>query len=285
MSFQNVNRLFGLYAIAWRQIRRVSYWWPLLLLITVSGVALTLFGNYTSAFPYAILTPYLRLMNALVESLGIAPNTLTGFSHYPQLFMLLPTQFEWGRVLIGVVFEGAVIALTARAIARGSAAPVSGRFGATRWIVCAGLWFVTYALLSAVTYTLPEWFAGWHTGSPRRTLALEFALFAANIAILAPLAYAIPLVGLRDYGPVRAILASLRMFWRHRATTFFLLFLPSLAFTYPLTVAISPSAGLTTRLQPEIVVWLLAALIIMNALVTFIYVAGVTQLTRESRAA
>ena len=275
-----INRYINLYRATLSQFFHWSIWWPLLVFGGLNILLLYTFTHYPDPVAHAVLQPYLTVMNNLVSALGIADNTVTAFSHYPQLYYLLPTQFEWGRFALGAVLEGLALALCARAFARlyNGGASKWPTIGFRLWIVLVGIWLCVYILLSAVTYAIPTIFHEWLMGSPRRMQLFDFGLFCLNLIVYATVAYAIPIVSLRRVRAWEAAKMSVRLFLRFPVMSFAILFIPSLIFSYPLNWSISGAAGIIGRLQPEVSAYLLGALVVADVVVSYFYVGAVIRL-------
>jgi len=296
---RSLNLFVELYRAPLRQFFSFSVWWPLALFAGVSVLALLGLVNYLQPALYAMYHPFLQAMGNMSEALGGGANVTTQFSHYPAHFRLLPGQFEWVKLPVALLFEGVAIAVTARGFARrfarfasdSATAPENTnrfpRLTVVSWLKIAGVWLLMYVLISAVAYSLPHLFDTWLSGSPRRAQLFDLGLFTLTTALIAPFVYAFPLFGIgarsdgTSPGFMDALRMSLTLFGRHPIMSLLLVLAPSFLFTYPLIWAVSPSAGFATKLQPELMVYLLIALIGGNMLVNFLFSGAATRLIYE----
>ena len=296
---RSLNLFVELYRATFRQLFSFSVWWPLLLFAAGSVLALLGLTNYLNPALYAIYNPFLQMMGSVSAALGIGADVSVQFSHYPAHFRLLPGQFEWVKLPVALLFEGIAIALTARGFARRYVASGIGartsandekrlpELNLSSWLRIASIWLFIYLLISVVAYTLPHVFDTWLHGSPRRGQIFDLGLFTLTSGLIAPFVYAFPLFGTGVSpgadapGFIEALKMSVRLFGRRPLMSLLLVLLPSFLFTYPLTWAVSPSAGFATKLQPELMVYLLVALIVGNMLVNFLYSGAATRLILE----
>lgn len=289
---RSLNHFFGLYRATFRRLLVWRVWSALTLYAALSALVLVALLYYLNPLVYSLMRPYLQGVGSLVAGLGIAPNLLEQFSHYPAHFYLMPSQYEWAKLPLALLFEGLALSFAARAFAesylgveRNSSFAVSVL---GLWLQTAAIWAIMYLIISALSYALPELVAEWLKGSPRRLQVFEFILFSASILAITPLVYAIPSLATAT-GRDRwtnlggALLRSLRLFGRYPFSSFLLIYLPALLFAYPLVWAVSPNSGLTVKLKPEMTFVLLLVTIVGNLFWNLLYVGAATRLAIEEK--
>ncbi|MBN4057091.1 hypothetical protein JYU19_02145 [bacterium AH-315-J21] len=288
---RSLNKFADLYRFIFKNIFSLGVWWPLLLLAGCSVIVLIGLVNYTEPALYAIVNPFLKAVGSMTSVLGISPDFSEQFSHYPGHFRLLAIQFEWAKLPVALLLEGLTIMLAARAFARRSL----GRTGNSdvallphldfvTWMRIVFVWFVIYLLIVSIAYSLPSLFETWLYASPRRAQIFDIGLFTVTNILIAPFVYAFPLFGVgvdsKHNSPsiTGALKRSVQLFRMYPFISVFIVLLPSFLLVYPLTWAVSPSAGFAAKLQPELMAYLLGGLIVGNMLVNLFYAGAAAKL-------
>lgn len=285
---RSLNRFLNLYRYTLKSVFSLGVWLPLLGFVAVSVLALLAFVSEPGERMYALVISYLKVVHQVLSSIGVSPISIEGHSHYPAHYFLLPTHYDWGRFLVGLALEGLALGLAARAFARrflgGRFSHRLPAFSLSAWGRLIGAWVIMYLVVSVCAYGLSELLQDVLMGSPRRVQFFELGLFVLSTALLAPLAYTIPILGIsfEGWNSLRFALGnSWRLFVRFPFTTFLLVFIPSFLFTYPPTWMVSPSSGFAMKLRPEVMVYLLIAVTVGNALLNFFYLGTTVKLLLE----
>jgi len=262
-----INRFVGLFPDTFRQFSRGRIWLPLLVYFAL--VWLVLYAHYQHLSP---------VFHGLIEAWTglVSPRRAVGFSHYPGHFLMLPFFFDWARLAVGLLFEGVALGAAAlmfsdRFLDVEKADRSSFRLILPSWIHLVVGWVVLNGLMLAAMILLTSWLEGWLAGSPRRTMAFEFALMPGiYIGLLALFLFVIPAVAVYGETVVQAIKRSLGIFRRHPITC---LALAAVILAGPL--AVSFVAGrpvmIVEKFNPELVYRILLAGLVIDLIAGFVW--------------
>jgi hypothetical protein len=263
----SINRFIGLFVDTFKQFGRVRIWLVLLGYFLINWLLLYAHYNFVSPFFYGFISFWTGLFG---------DQQATGFTHYPGHFLLLPYFFGWAKLFLGILLEGAVLGAVAvmfyqsyHEIAKEERATFRQVFAS--WIHLELAWLLLNGLILAVNRFLPDLLRPWLAGSPRRTMAFEFAaLPLIYVVILAVLFHMIPAAAVYRDHFFRALRRSFRLFLRRPFTSFFL---SLLLLTVPVFVSIinGKSADIVQKFKPELVYWLLLAGLIVDVFFYFFW--------------
>lgn len=270
-----VNRLISIYVESLRAVFRFKIWLPFFLLAVMQFLLLLLFRAYVHPVVYPILSPFVDLTG---------DNAAAMFARYPGLYIALPYVYQWGKLILGVLFEGLAVGFTAMLFLRhfGSrkGERIDTRFTFSRWPQLAIVWTIVTGLILAVNMWLPELFRDFLTGSPRRLMAFEIIMRLIAVAVYAVFIYAVPAIIVYRDNLLTALKSSFTLFFRYPVFTFFVALIPYL-FTVPTSYLSSQSAMIATKFTPELVFYILTAGILVDMLVNFFLIGAVVNFMIE----
>lgn len=269
-----INRFLGLYLDTFKAIGRPMTWFPFLVLALMQFGILVILEHFVHPRLYPILRP-------LVDLLG--EGRADFFSHYPELYLFLPTVYQWGAKILGILFEGLFLGISSVyfvRIYRDRDTKVSYAFRRWPQLIIIGA-VITGILLLIVTY-IPGLFSDLLTKSPRRAMAFEYLLRLAMVIIYTFFIYAMPaLIVYRD-GLFRAFVTSFKLFGRNPIFTFFLAFIPFLL-SLPITYAIDNVTTLVDKFSPELVFYILAGSIVVGFVSNYFITGTVVKFMIDER--
>lgn len=265
-ALDKINFLINTYGRMFAAVFRFSTWSGFLLLAIFQLVGLFAFVKFYSPGIFQVVHPLLSYF---------LPPLLF---HYPQYYLALPTIYSgYENFIIGptvwvVLSAFAVYRLNGyyRGAKTAWAESFARAFGAYPQLLL--LWALETATV-LITVVLPsKLIAGYIVGSPQWQLALNTGLQLLAFMILAFLIYVIPgvIAGGQKIGT--AILRSLDLCRRNFFLTYFLVLLPNVAKMAIDFVLSEFSPRIVKSMNPEIIVWLLAARILFGIFINlFIY--------------
>ncbi len=262
-----VNRLVGLILDTVRECGRGRIWLPLLAYFALAWLVLYVHYQHMSPLFQGMIDAWTGLLS---------PRRAVGFSHYPGHFLMLPFFFDWARMALGLLLEGAALGAAAlmfsdRFLDVEKADRSSYRLVLSSWVHLALGWLVLNGLMLAATILLTSWLDGWLAGSPRRTVAFEFALMPGiYVCLLALFLFVIPAVAMYGETVLQAIKRSLAIFWRHPLTC---LALAVVILAGPLVVSFVAGRPvmIVKKFNPELIYWILLAGLVVDLVASFLW--------------
>jgi hypothetical protein len=205
-----------------------------------------------------------------------------GATHYPQLYIALPSLVEKSfvaiHVVLGSLLVGAATLLFWRRFERRSGSLLDGFDTAgRRYARLLGIALVVDLVavtLSTLVYRLATGGSGGIFAGPfvARGISLLLALLVQTVA-----AYAVPAVMISNLDLLGALRRSVQIVSRNFAVTFLVVlvaFLPHV----PLRYLASKSLFIVEKLRPELVAWLTGLDVVLGVVTTFLVVGAITQL-------
>lgn len=272
-----LNRLIGLYLAALKLSIRPRLWLPFFLYASLQVVVLLVCRNYVNPAIYPTISP-------LVSLLGEAKAEL--FRHYPGLFLLLPYVFQWGKIAVGIVFEGLAAGATAvlfvRAFTFSRATEWRLSYAFSKWPQLLLTWTLITAVLFAINWYLPRLFEDVISGSSRRMALFDLSLGLLTVAVYCVFIYAVPAIVVYKENVFRALGTSLSLFARYPIFSFFLALIPYLL-TLPTSFLANKSDIVVIKFSPEIVFYILLAGIIVDMVVNYLVTGAVVKFLVEEQ--
>ncbi|UCD94709.1 MAG: hypothetical protein JSU69_01265 [Candidatus Zixiibacteriota bacterium] len=272
-----LNRLLGLYLAALKSVGRFRLWLPFFLYAVLQIVLLLLCVSYVNPRLYPVLSPLVSLLGQRNAEM---------FGHYPELYLLLPYVFQWGKLFLSIIFEGLAIGLTSALFViafhskgrpRLKLSPVFAR-----WPQLLITWAVITGVIYLVNWLVPEIFSEYLQGSPRRVVIFEMVMRIIGVIIYAVFVYAVPAIIVRGEGIVRALKTSVSYFAGHPFFTFLLVLIPFL-FTLPTTYLSAKAGIVVTKFSPELMFYILLGAIIVDMVINFVLTGAVVKFLVEDK--
>jgi hypothetical protein len=272
-----LNRLLGLYLAALRSMRALRLWLPFFLYAVLQIVLLLLCISYVNPRLYPLLSPLISLLGERNAEL---------FSHYPELFILLPYVFQWGKLFLSIIFEGLAIGLASALFVAAfqtrhrSYAKLSSVF--TRWPQLLVTWTIITGVIFLVSWLAPEIFAEYLRGSPRRVEVFQVLLRVVTVVIYAVFVYAVPAMVVRGNNIVQGLRTSVICFVENPVFSILLVLIPFL-FTIPVTYLSSKAGVVVAKFSPELMFYILLLAVIIDMLVNIILTGSVVRFLLEEK--
>ena len=269
-ALEKLNRFIGLYLATLGRVFRFRIWVPLALYAALQIIIILLAANYTNPSVYAILKPLVAL---------IGDRTAEVMSHYPGLYMVLPSVVAWGKYILGVLFEGLVMGLAAALFVKAysDSFPALGYKAVfKKWIPLLIVWCIISAFILAANQFIPGLFSSFVAESPRRIMLLGAAMKILTVIIYSIFIYAIPAVVVYGDGIFKALKTSLSLFAEYPIFSFFLAFLPYLL-TVPFSYIFENAPALVDKFTPELMLYFLVGGVIVDMVVNFILTGTVVK--------
>ena len=272
-----LNRLIELYLSTIRNAGKIGLWIPFFVYSVLQFLLLWLLTSYVNPSIYPVLSPPLGLAAGKQAPL---------FSHYPALFLMLPMIFQWGKLILGVLFEGLASGITAlmfaTAFSKSNEINSPYKTSISRWPQLLIAWTCITAFLLVVNWLLPDIFAGLLQSSPRRIVAFEILMQLFTVLLYSIFVYAVPAIVVYDKGVWQAFAVSMRFFARYPIFSFFLAFIPFLI-SVPTTYLSSKSSVIVDKFSPELVFYILLIGIVADLLVNFFTTGAVVKFLVEEK--
>ncbi|SYZ73656.1 membrane hypothetical protein [Candidatus Zixiibacteriota bacterium] len=272
---EKLNRLIGLYLSVFKLFGRLSVWIPFFVYALLQFGLLLFCVSYIRPAIYPMLSPIVALLGQNADVL---------FSHYPGLYLMLPQVFQWGKLLLGFIFEGLAAGMTAvlflHFFSRGKYGEIKSSDAFKRWGQLLAVWAIITILLVLLNRYFPMAAAGFVNGSPRRVALMEILMRLITIGVYAMFVYAVPAVVVERTSIWRGIRLSLNYFARYPIFSFFLALLPYLL-TIPVTYITSNSDVVVSKFSPELIFYVLVAGIIIDMIMNFLLTGAVVKFLVE----
>lgn len=273
-----INQFVYLFLDTIRQFGLGRAWLLLLGWFAVNFFVLFMHYDFTSPAFHGAMAVWLKLVGRIVGDDAVA-----AFSYYPQQFFYLGEFFGWAKLLIGLLFEGLVLGLVARAFADRFEGEVNsnGRPITSLWIQLSLAWLVINGLTVAAAYVIPQVLAPVLNG-PRRIMAFSFiGMPLVYIGIFSFFMFVIPAIATRGDSFGQAILRSLRIWIRRPLTAIFMALLILVVPLLVSTFAGKPSQIIDT-FRPEMVYWLLALGLFVEMIANFFWMGTTVRFLSEA---
>jgi len=271
MNFlEHLNRFVGLYLDLFKSLRRPVIWLPFLVYAGFQFLLLLLLVNSSHPGFHGFLSP---LVGSMEEARLLSPGSASVFDHYPGLFVVLPSVFQWFKIVLGMVLEGLVIGLGAVLFIRyfvGVADPRTRvALAFRRWPQLLVVWTLITGLMLLVNLYLPRYFEAILVGSPRRLIVFEILMRLLTVGVYSLFVYAIPALMVRNGNILAAFKTSLGNFFRRPIFSFCLVLVPFLI-SLPLSYASGQAGAIVEKFTPELVFYILTGTIIIDIIVNYI---------------
>ena len=266
-----LNRLIGLYVSAIKSIFKTIIWLPFFLYAVLQLGVLTMCAFYVHPYIYPILSP-------LVAFFGDTRAEL--FGHYPGLYLLLPLVYQWGKLALGIIFEGLATGLTVVLFA-----DYFGRHLPSRWRLSEAFrawpqlfmgWLIITGILFIINWYLPETAANMLRQSPRRAALFDLGLRLVTVAVYSMFIYALPALIVLRQNLFRAFATSFGYFFKYPLFSFFLALIPYLI-SLPVSFLARNSEVIVTRFTPELIYYILLIGIIIDMFINYLLTGAVTK--------
>jgi len=247
-----INRFLGLYIDTFKAIGRPLTWLPFLVYACLQFLLLLVLQNYVNPVIYPILRPIMALMGEARADF---------FSHYPEMYLLLPSVYQWGKILIGILFEGLFIGMaTVFFITRyyDSDKKIAVSLAFRKWPQLLIMWAIITGVLLLVNMYIPGLFGDILYKSPRRALLFDGFLKLLTVIIYSIFIYAIPAMIVYGENLWGAIRATFRLFAHNPFFSIFLALIPFLL-SLPIVYAIQNVNTIVDKFSPELVFYILIA--------------------------
>ncbi len=262
-----INRLIGIIVDTLRQIPRGRIWLWLLIYFVIDFIVLYAHYDFTSPIFYGVINLWTGLFS---------DQQATGFTHYPGHFLLLPTFYDWGKLVVGVIFEGLLLGAAALLFYETFVeVDREDRFSFKRllpsWIHLVLAFVIINAILVGFNLLLPNLLGGWLEYSPRRILFFQWVIMpGVYVIVLALFFYMYSSIAVYRDNIIRALGRSLRLFGRNPITS---LVLAAIVLSAPVIFSniVSSPAKLIRNFSPELVYWLLLIALVAEVIVHFLW--------------
>ncbi|UCD16874.1 MAG: hypothetical protein JSV44_10510 [Candidatus Zixiibacteriota bacterium] len=268
MSFVILNRFIGLYLNIFRTLLSFRLWLPFLLYAILQFLVLLACRYYTHPALYSILSAPVSLLGERQAEI---------FSHYPGLFILLPTVVQWGKLLIGVIFEGLIIGIGSVLFMRrfdsagtGPEDRVSAAF--SRWMLLQVVWVAITIILLLINWLLPTMLSEYLILSPRRQFVFGIMLRLITVFAFSVFIYAVPSVMVYKNSIAGALKGSVLLFSRYPIFSFFLALVPYLL-SVPVSYLLENTPAIVNKFAPVLVFYILTVGIIIDMIINY-FVTG-----------
>jgi len=269
-----INRLIGLFIDSLKQLGkgRILLW--LLLYFVIDLLILEAHYYFTSPMLYGIMSAWTSLF---------PEQQVTGFSHYPGHFIMLPYFFEWGKLAVGLIVEGMLLGAAAILFYESYVdVPKEDRFKfrdiLPSWIHLIIAYLIMNGFLVAISYIVPGLFSDWLAASPRRILFFNWIVMPGIYIIIVSLFfYMIPSIAVYRDNVLQALGRSLKTFLKNPITTFVMVFI-ILAGSIIISNILSNPVKLVDNFKPEIVYWVLLGGLIVEFFMHFFWMGTTVRL-------
>jgi len=266
-----------MYAASLKAVFRLKLWLPFFILAAMQFLLLLLFRSYVHPNIYPLLSP-------LVELLG--KNNADIFAQYPGLFIALPYVYQWARLILGMLFEGLAVGMTAYLFLiyfgsqRGERTGPAGVF--SKWPQLAVAWAIVTAVILIINIYLSPLFRDFLAGSPRRLMIFDIVMKLIGVAVYALFIFVIPAMFVYGKNIFEALKTSLSLFFKYPVFTFFVVLIPYL-FTLPITYLSDQSAIIAIKFTPELIFYILSAGLVVDMLVNFVMTGALVSFLLDER--
>ncbi|MFH2050635.1 MAG: hypothetical protein ABIJ12_14470 [bacterium] len=269
-----INRLIGLFVDTLKQFGKGRIWGWLLLYFLIDLLVLEAHYYYTSPILHGFMSHWTGLFSE---------EQVTGFSHYPGHFIMLPYFFEWGKLAVGLIIEGLLIGAAAILFYESYVTvPKEDCFKfkdlLPSWIHLVLAYLIMNGILVAVSYFVPSLLSEWLGGSPRRILFFDWILMPGIYVVIVSLfIYMVPSIAVYRDNVLQALARSLKTFFRNPFTTIIVVTI-ILAGSIIISNILSNTVTLVENFKPEIVYWILLGSLIVELIMHFLWMGTTVRL-------
>ena len=269
-----INRIIGLFVDTLKQFGKGRIWGWLLLYFLIDLLVLEAHYYYTSPMLHGFMSLWT----------GLFPEEqVTGFSHYPGHFIMLPYFFEWGKLAVGLIIEGLLIGASAILFYESYVTvPKEDRFKfkdlLPSWIHLVLAYLIMNGILVAVSYFIPSLLSEWLAYSPRRILLFNWILMPGiYIVIVSLFIYMVPSIAVYRDNVLQALTRSLKTFFRNPITTIIVVAI-ILSASIIISNILSNTVTMVENFKPEIVYWILLGSLIVELIMHFLWMGTTVRL-------
>jgi len=269
-----INRIIGLFVDTLKQFGKGRIWGWLLLYFLIDLLVLEAHYYYTSPMLHGFMSLWT----------GLFPEEqVTGFSHYPGHFIMLPYFFEWGKLAVGLIIEGLLIGAAAILFYESYVTvPKEDRFKfkdlLPSWIHLVLAYLIMNGILVAVSYFIPSLLSEWLAYSPRRILLFNWILMPGiYIVIVSLFIYMVPSIAVYRDNVLQALTRSLKTFFRNPITTIIVVAI-ILSASIIISNILSNTVTMVENFKPEIVYWILLGSLIVELIMHFLWMGTTVSL-------
>jgi hypothetical protein len=274
---EKLNRLIGLYASTLKSVFNLRLWVPFFLYALLQFAVLTLLLFYSRPHIFPILSPIVALMGGAEAEL---------FSHYPGLYLMLPIVYQWGKLFVGIIFEGLAAGFTVVLFANYFSRRTSNRWRLSEafkaWPQLLIGWVIITAILFVVNWYPPGMARTLLHQSPYRAAAFDIGLKIVTVALYSVFIYAIPAIIVLRQNVLRAIGTSLGYFFKNPFFSFFLALVPYIL-SLPVSYLTGNTEVIVTRFSPELIYYILVLGIIVDLIINYWVTGAVTLFLIEEK--
>ncbi|MFH2035887.1 MAG: hypothetical protein ABIJ45_05735 [Candidatus Zixiibacteriota bacterium] len=271
MFIEGLNRLMGVYISAAKTIWRISVWGPFFILFLMQLLLLACLNNYVNPHLYPLLYP-------LVSLLG--DSRVDIMAHYPGLYLVLPSVFQYGKLALGILFEGLITGITVIAFLKIFAgSKYSGlniKSAIRQWHNLLLCWVVISAVLYALNSLIPPFFTEQMYGSPRRQMLFDLGMGLMTTIFYALFIYSLPIIIISGRNFIAAIIKSLSYFRKYPIFSFFIALIAYLI-TLPASFLSARSETIVDKFTPEMVFYVLAFGLVLDLLINILLTGALTK--------
>lgn len=275
-ALDRLNRFIGLYLATLGRLFRFYIWIPLAIYALLQILIIILASNFTNPTIYTIMKPLVGLLGE---------RNVEIMSHYPGIYLVLPSVVAWGKYILGVLFEGLVMGMAAALFVRAySGSPVDVGFSTAfrKWLPLLVVWCFISALILVANKFIPELFSSFLAGSPRRVFLFGIIMKLITVLIYSLFIYAIPAIIVYGYGILKAVRKSLSLFAEYPIFSYFLALVPYLL-TVPFAYIYENTGTIVSKFTPELMLYILVAAVIVDMIVNFILSGTVVKFLLDER--
>ena len=264
---RSINRFFNLFHDTFRQFGRGRIWMALGAFFLLNW--LVLYAHYKPLSPmfYGSIKFWAELHGSKVS---------TVFFHYPGHFLVLPELFDHAKLVLGLLFEGAVLGLVALLffdsyleVKKPEASPL--KLMLSSWFQLSLGWLLLNGLMLLVVVYMPQLLVDWLWEAPRRIAIYEFVMIPAIFIFLVSLFYfVIPVIAVYGDNVFEAIKRSLLIFLKNPLTCISLALVVVFSQTI-LSVTFGRPVTIIEKFRPELVYWVLLVGLGLSALTSFFW--------------
>ncbi len=260
---EKINRFLQLYLSSLGALRRPLVILPLIVYALIQYLVLIVLENYNhpAIFPW---------LSSLVSLTGQGREEF--FSHYPELYILLPNIYQWAKLAVGFLLEALFLTVTVVLFVRHFNQADSRQWPLSlvwkRWPTTFAVWAIVSILLVIINIYIPGFFAGYLYGSPRRAFVFDAVMKVFTVGVYSLFLYALPAAIVYNNGLIKSLKTSLTFFVRYPIFTFFLAFIPYIL-SLPLAYATAASSVIVDKFSPGLVVYLLIAGIFVDLIINY----------------
>lgn len=275
-SLDKINFFVSSYGRTFVALFKVRLWPPFLIYFLILVLVIVAIQSMFSPLLAVWLIP-------LVKAAAGSDSVL----HYPQHLLLLPNVFERFRfIAISWIVESALMSaaylMFAAYYTRQKLGFVSAlREAMKRYHLVAIALIVNTALVYVLFLTLPDLFADFTHGAPRRMVALGLGFQALSLLLSSLFVYVVPLLVIAKQPLGRSFIGSFRLFFRNFFTTYFLVLIPNILLILLSVVLQLYTQDIVSKFHPRVMVMLTYLNAVLSIAANFFIVSTVTRFFLE----